>query len=1053
MTEQTLFVATNANGQRPLHLYLTSFLLFVFCIATYAQNITTVSGTVTDNTGAPIPGVSVVVQNTTNGTSTDFDGNYVINAASNGTLEFRYLGFITQTIAINGRSAINIQMAEDTQQLEEVVVIGYGTQSRESVTGSVVSIKGEELVEVQTANFQQALQGRAAGVQISTTDTSPGASPQIRIRGVRSLSGNNDPLIVLNGIPFSGGLSDINVNDIASLDILKDASATAIYGSRGANGVILITTKTGQKNQKTRVTYNSYYATKEVFSKFPMMNAAELTQLRADVAANNGGTPIYDLGGDESLDNDTDWQDLIYGTGLQTSHDISIQGGTETGSYNVGMGYFKETSVLPGDSFQRYSLRANIDQEVGAFRFGLNSVMNFNKTSSPLRIRGVSTTSRVNSNLEASPLLSPYDDNGNFITPVRLQTEADQLWIPTRKEVGEIGKGRYNDELDFGTYNNIYGEVKIPGVEGLKYRLNIGLNLRTNRDGDFTGIGVFNFNPQSRSSGSYDSGITRDYVIENQLIFDRTFADKHKVNFVGLFSTQKTEFDNVGLAVQDIPNEQFLFYNLDASLAENITRYETNYESTGLLSYMGRILYQYDNRYLFTATLRSDGSSRLAPGYKWVTYPAVSLGWNLGNEAFMENVGFVNALKLRAGYGETSNQAIDPYSVQGALLDRNYNFGSTFATGYLVDRLPNATLGWEFSETYNYGLDFTLFNNRLSGTVEYYVTKTKDILYSQALPQTSGVTSVTSNIGATENKGVEIALNGTIIDTPDFTWSAGLNLYSNRNKITSLATGEDENEGQLWFVGSPINVIYDHKKIGLWNESDPDFQYLQQFEPGGNVGMIKVQYTGEYNADGSPVREINSEDRIIQDPTPDFQGGFNTSLTYKNFDLSMIGTFQSGGIVVSTLYSSNGYLNLLTGRRNNVRVDYWTPTNTDAKYPAPGGIQSGDNQKYASTLGYFDGSFLKVRTITLGYNFEQDFLKNLGIQNLRLYGTVQNPFVLFSDFTKESGMDHETNSGINIDGERDNVAVNTTQISDGIPTIGSNVPTTRNYLIGLNVTF
>lgn len=1016
-------------------------LLFLFCAGIKAQN--TVSGIVTDSDG-PVPGTNVVLKGTNKGAVTNFDGQYTINnVPSNGILVFSFLGYKTQEIPVDNQTQINVILESDSAELEEVVVIGYGTQNKESVTGSVVSIKAEDLTEVQTANFQQALQGRAAGVQISTTDSSPGAAPTIRIRGVRSLTGNNDPLIVLNGIPFSGGLSDINMNDIESLDVLKDASATAIYGSRGANGVILITTKTGKKGQRARFSYNTYYATKEVFSKFPMMNAAELTQLRADVAANNGGVPIYDLGGDESLDNDTDWQDLLYGSGLQTSHDISVQGGSKNGSYNVGIGYFKETSVLPNDSFQRYSLRANIDQEIGAFRFGLNSVMNFNKTSST-----------VNVALSASPLLSPYDENGNFITPVRLQTEADDLWIPTRREVSETGLGRYNDQLDFGTYNNIFGEVNIPGVDGLKYRINIGLNLRTSRDGNFTGEGVFNYNPQSRSSASYNSSITRDYVIENQILYDKTFAKKHKVNFVGLFSSQKTETDNVGLGVRDVPNEQFLFYNLDASLSENISSYGTNYSATGLLSYMGRVLYQYDNRYLFTATLRSDGSSRLAPGHKWVTYPAISVGWNIGNETFMESVDFVNSLKLRAGYGETSNQAVSPYSTQGRLTERDYNFGSTFATGYFVSQLPNPTLGWEFSETYNYGLDFGLFNNRLSGTMEYYVTKTKDILYGLGLPATSGVSNVTSNIGATENKGFEISLNGIIIDNPDgFTWDAGINLYSNKNKITALATGEDENVGQLWFVGSPINVIYDYKKIGLWNESDPDFQYLDQFEPGGNVGMIKVQYTGEFNPDGSPVREINSDDRIIQDPTPNFQGGFNTRLAYKNFDLSMVGTFQSGGIVVSTLYSANGYLNLLTGRRNNVRVDYWTPNNTDAKYPAPGGIQSGDNPKYSTTLGYFDGSFLKVRTLTLGYNFKQNVLKNLGLQKLRVYATAQNPFVLFSDFTKESGMDHETNSGVDSNGNRQNVAVNTSQVSDGIPTIGANTPTTRNYMIGLNLTF
>ncbi|MCC4211189.1 SusC/RagA family TonB-linked outer membrane protein [Leeuwenhoekiella parthenopeia] len=1028
--------------QKKILRYLGLFFLSVFfCSGIYAQS--TITGTVSDGNG-PIPGANVIVKGTNNGAVTDFDGNYTLNnVPGDAILVFSFVGYEAQEVPVNSRTQVNATLENDLESLNEVVVIGYGTQSRESVTGSVVSIKGDELNEVQSANFQQALQGRAAGVQIQTTSTRPGAAPQIRIRGVRSLSGDNNPLIVLNGIPFSGSLNDINVNDIASLDILKDASATAIYGSRGANGVILIETKTGRKGQKARISINSYYATKEVFSKFPMMNAAELTQLRADVAANNGGTPIFEIGGDEDLANDTDWQDLLYGSGMQTSQDFNISGGSEKGAYGFGMGYFKETSVLPGDKFERYSLTANVDQEVGAFRFGLNSIMNFSKASSI-----------VGPNLGASPLLSPFDENGDFLESVRLRTSADQLWIPTRNEINRIGERRTNDQLDFGTYNNIFAEVNIPGIEGLKYRLNLGLNLRTSRDGNFTGQGVFNFNPTSPSNASYDTGMTRDYVIENQILYDRTFADKHKVNFVGLFSSQKTEIESSGIGVQNLFNEKFLFYNLDASLAEDITRYGTNFTEYGLLSYMGRVLYQYDNRYLFTATLRADGSSRLAPGYKWVTYPAVSLGWNIANESFMSDVKFINQLKLRAGYGETSNQAIAPYSTQGNLGTRNYNFGSTFATGYFVSLLPNPTLGWEFSETYNYGLDFSIFNSRLSGTVEYYLTKTNDILYTLGLPPTSGVNNVRSNIGSTENKGIEISLNGTIIDTPDFTWDAGLNLYSNRNEITSLATGEDQNVNSLWFVGSPINVIFDYDRIGLWNESDPDYQFISQYEPGdNNPGMIKVRYTGEFNEDGSPVRAIGPDDRIIIDPTPDFQGGFNTRIAYKNFDLSAVGTFQKGGIVVSTLYSSNGYLNLLTGRSNNVRVDYWTPENTDAKYPAPGGVQSGDNQKYASTLGYFDGSFLRFRTITFGYNFEQNLLDKLGIQNLRVYATAQNPFVFFSDFKKESGLDPETNSGINGDGTRQNVAVNTAQISTGIPTIGSNAPTTRNYLLGLNISF
>ena len=1021
-------------------------LMFLFYTAMNAQ--LSVSGVVSDADG-PVPGVNVILKGTTNGTSSNFDGYYTIqNVPSNGVLIFSSLGYKTKEVAINNQSELNTTLDLDTAELDEVVVIGYGSQKKESVTGSMVTVKGEDLAQVQTSSFQQALQGRAAGVNISTTGTRPGSDNTIiRIRGVRSLNADNNPLIVLNGIPFFGGLNDINMNDIESLDILKDASATAIYGSRGANGVILITTKSGKKGQKAKFTYNTYYATKDVFAKFPMMNAEQFKALREATRLYNNGDLLFEpKPGEEEPGVDTDWQDLLYGTGLQTTHDISVTGGGENGSFNIGIGYYKETSVIPVESFQRYSLRAQIEQQIGAFKFGLNSVMNFNTT----RGGGVGVP------LDYVPTLNPYNPDGSLKTIVR--GSADDFLVSTsvREAVLGVGKGRYNLQKDFGTYNNIFAEVNIPWVEGLKYRMNLGLNMRMSRDGDFTGKGVLNQNEAAQSGASVSSGLTQDYVIENLLTYDRTFANKHQVNFVGLFSAQKGEWDDTRLAVRNLPNEQFLFYNLGSVLAEDITGYSGGYGSAGLMSYMGRAMYQYDNRYMITATVRADGSSRLAPGYKWVTYPAVSVGWNIANEAFMNDVDFVNQLKFRAGYGQTSNQAIDPYKTLGRLDTRDYNFGSTFATGYYVSELPNTNLGWEFSETYNYGLDFGFLNNRLSGSVEYYLTKTSDLLYRVNLPSTAGVPSFLGNIGATENKGLEISLNATILDNPDgLTWDFGINLYTNENKITALADGELKNEGNLWFVGSPVNVIYDYKRIGLWNASDPDYQYIDQYEPNGgaDLGTIKVEYTGDFNPDGSPTRAIGPDDRQVLDPSPDFQGGFNTRLAYKNFDLSMVGAFQSGGIVVSTLYSAHGYLNMLNGRRNNVNVDYWTPTNTGAKYPAPGSV-GGDNRKYSETLGYFDGSYLKIRAITLGYNFNQDFIKDAGVDQLRIYATAQNPFVLFSPFHKESGLDPETNSGVDSNGNRQNSAAGTNgNISRGIPTIGANVPTTRNFMIGLNLTF
>ncbi|HLT42357.1 MAG TPA: TonB-dependent receptor, partial [Sphingobacteriaceae bacterium] len=381
------------------------------------------------------------------------------------------------------------------------------------------------------------------------------------------------------------------------------------------------------------------------------------------------------------------------------------------------------------------------------------------------------------------------------------------------------------------------------------------------------------------------------------------------------------------------------------------------------------------------------------------------------------------------------------------LSTRPYNFGDEYSTGYYVTQLPNASLGWEFSETWNYGLDFGILNNRLSGTVEYYSTKTKDLLLGVGLPSTSGVSSYTANVGQTQNKGIELSLNGVIIDNQNgWTWEAGVNLYGNRNKLVSLASGATRDEGNWWFVGHPIDVIYDHEKIGLWQENDP---YLDILEPGGNPGMVKVKYTGDYNADGTPVRAIGPDDRQIMSIEPNFQGGFNTRVAYKGFDLSAVGAFKSGGTLISTLYSSSGYLNMMSGRRNNVKVDYWTPENTDAKYPKPGGITSGDNPKYGSTLGYFDASYLKIRSLSLGYNFDDNqWLKDAGVSRLRLYFTAQNPLVMFSPYKKESGMDPETNSYGN-----ENAAVPYSGNLRRLLTIGTNAPSTRSFLLGINLTF
>ncbi len=1006
-----------------------------------------VTGKVRDSEGELI-GATVMEKGTSNGVITDYNGNFSIDVSPNATLVVSYVGYVTQEIRVGNQSNINIVLDAEGGNLNEVVVIGYGTQRREAVTGSVANVNGEKLNQIAATNAAQALQGRIAGVLMTQTSTQPGAEMQIRIRGQRSLSASNDPLIVLDGIPFMGQLSDINPSDIKSIDILKDASATAIYGSRGANGVIIITTVKGSQGTPAKVSYNGYVSFKKVFHKYPMMDGPTFAKFRKYAGK-------YQNSLDEDDNTNTDWQDLYYQTGVSHNHDVSVAGGTNGGSYSFGAGYYHDESPVPTQAYDRVSVRGNFDQMVGKwFRFGLSTNTNYRKTQGVNDMYGV---------LSKSPLASPYDENGNIKRFVTLP--ADDQSVVTKDVVEKYKDVWLNENKGIGTYNTLFGEVKCPWVEGLSYRINVGLNFRSSKGGNFTGTGVNNKDENAVNGGGISENQTRNWAVENIVTFDRTFAEKHNINIVGMYSAEETTYESTGASAQNIPADYFQYYALDKATGEvNLNNY--NYWQSGLMSWMGRVMYSYDNKYMLSAALRSDASSRLAKGHQWHTYPAVSAGWNISREEFMEPITWVDNLKLRVGYGETSNQSISPYSTLGGLAVRNYNFGNTYMAGYYVNALPNTELGWEYSKTWNFGIDFSLFSGRLYGSLEYYIQKTNDILLDVSLPSTSGVSSFTGNIGKTENKGWEFTLNGIILDNKNgWHWEAGINLYANRNKLTALASGEDRDEGNRWFVGHPIDVIYDYEYDGLWNAEDvykvtvknadgttTETTNFAILEPGGNLGMIKVKYNDDVlDANGVPTRAIGSDDRRIMSMEPDLIGGFNTTVGYKNFDLNVIGAFQIGGKLISAIHSSNGYLNMLTGRRGQLDIDYWTEENTGAKYPKPGGIQSGDNPKYGSTLGYFDAGYLKIRAITLGYNFDKlKAVKDLGISRLRLYATIQNPFVLFSPFNNESGLDPETNSWAN---ENTAVAYGEYSGKHRMPIVGYNTPATRNFLFGVNVTF
>ena len=849
----------------------------------------------------------------------------------------------------------------------------------------------------------------------------------IRIRGDRSLSASNDPLIVLDGIPFMGSLSDISTNDIKSIDVLKDAASTAIYGSRGANGVIIITTYKGVEGQDPKVSFNFYTAVKDAI-KLPTMQGEKFVQMRK--MAGRYTNSIM-----ESDDVNTDWQDMIYRTGYTQNYELSVVGGTKGGSYRFGITYYNDEAVLPTKGYDRLALTGSIDQKIGEYvRVGFTTNTSYT----------VNTGNQVGVPFTYSPLVNPYDENGELRRTVDMPS--DNGWfVWTKENVNEYtDAGVYNNESNnIATYNTGYLQVNIPGIKGLSYKASVGLNYRRSRGGSFTGMGVGSSNPTQPNSASWSFSENYNWTVENLLTYDRTFAKKHRLNVVGLYSVEQSTSNGQSLSGKNIPNESFQWYNIGSCLSSDITVNKGSYSQSGLISWMGRAMYSYDDKYMLSVAVRSDASSRLAPGHQWHTYPAVSVGWNLHKEKFMESTkGWLDELKLRVGYGVTSNQSISPYATLGSLSTKVYNFNEAYATGYYVSSLPNPNLGWEFSNTMNYGLDFSFFKGRLRGTFEYYSVKTHDILLNLNLPGSSGVSRTTANIGKTQNKGIELSLNGTIIRKGDWTWDLGLNIYANRNKLVELADGSTQDVGNRWFVGYPLNALYNYEYDGLWNEGDP---YIDILEPGKydaatgyntNIGMIKVKYHGEYNEDGTPKRAINSSDQVPISAEATFMGGFNTRVAWKNLDLTLIGDFQVGGIFVSSMHTD--YDNLLNGRRGQVDVDYWTPENKNAKYPRPNSMSSGDTPKYHSLMGYFDGSFLTLRTVTLGYSFHKlGAVRNFGVDNLRVYFTAQNIGTIFSEFSRETGLIHQGNG----------------RSGGRMSTFSVNTPMTRNFLLGVNLTF
>lgn len=1026
--------------------FCLTIVLQLLAIMGFSQTLT-VKGRVTDEKGAPVNGVSVVIKGTTNGTTTDASGDFTISANKGVTLVFSALNFLSQEFKVSA-SVQNVTLTATDKSLGEVVVIGYGTQRKKDVTGSTVSLKGETLNEIKAPNVLNLLQGRAAGVDIVNNGNTIGTGGQIRIRGNRSISGNNDPLIVVDGMAYGGSLNDIASENIASLDVLKDASATAIFGSRGSNGVVIITTKRGVAG-KPVTTYNGYVGQVNAIGTYGLFNGQEYAKFKDDAKAGNSNVPnanVYALTADEQANLakgvSTDWQNLLLTTGVRTSHDVNVRGGNERTQYFFGLGYYRETGIISDQRLDRYSFNVNIDHKASErIKVGFSS---FNTLVRSDRLG----TNAYGSATRLSPLFEPYKADGSLNFQPAIQQGVDNVQINPLTSIGN------NDLIKafsrrYQFQHNLYGELKI--LKDLKFRTTFGYGWSQTINDNYTGPNtVFNTNATTAGSGLSQSNAEGwQYTVNNSLEYNRTFAAKHKLQVLALQEVQKNFFQSQQFNGTGLPANFLQDYNWQQ--VNTITPQGGNYNERGLIGYMGRAVYSYNDKYLLTATVRTDGASVLAIGNKWVTYPAVNVGWNIDKEEFMQNLHFVSSLKLRGGWGISSSQSINPYTTLGTLNTNFYNFGSgttigtNYVNGYLVGTAPNPNLTWEKTKGLNIGIDFGIFNNRLTGSIDYFNNKTSDILLNKGLPQSTGLSSQLLNAGKTESNGFELSLSSVNISTKSgFVWRTDANAFFTREKITALQQGLQQDLGNGWFVGQPVTVIYDYKKVGIWQTSEA----AQAATYGVFPGDIKIQDIDKSNS-------ITAADRqIIGNFQPDLVAGLTNHFEYKNFDLNLVMFGRFGQTVVASYLSAdggaNGYPFFLNSRVQQLKVDYWTPTNPTNAFPQPDAGR--DGLLYTSTLTYQDGSFIKIRTIDLGYNFSNRVLSKAGISSLRAYVSAQNPFILWSPMVRDGlGLDPEGNqANVNTVGTQGGGA---TAVPARAVTVGMGVPPTRQVIIGVNVKF
>jgi len=971
------------------------------------------SGKVTDESGEPLPGVTVIVKGTTHGTVTDVDGVFNITDVESGDiLVFSFVGMSMQEITIESQTKLDITMVVDAIGLDEVVAIGYGTQRKSDITGSVSSVSEERLSKIPVSNVMQAVQGAVSGVNVQQVSSIPGEAPSITVRGGGSITASSDPYVVVDGIPISkmgGSINDINPNDIKSIEILKDASAVAIYGMNGANGVILITTKRG-KTSKPTVRYSGYFGV-ENFANIPEMVSPEGLLERYAEGNRINGSPLYQapVKYEYEVENyanghTIDWIDAVSQTGIQQNHNISLSGADENLSYYISGDILDQKGVLKGYNYKRYSLRTNIDAQVTSYlKIGTSSsIVAHNRDGG-------------RANLLNAEAMSPYgrmfEEDGSYtIYPMFGET----LWAnPLLPTTTNPERRQYNVNLN-GFADIVFGEIWKP-LTGLTYKLNAGFSYIPRRTSSYTGESVNDLLGTAQIT-NYE---TQAYTVENILKYNRDF-NQHHLDLTAVYASQERNYTTNWAQSRDFVNDELEWNRMQAGASSSVSSYTDRYAA---VSQMGRLNYSYDSRYLFTFTVRRDGSSVFSKDLKYGIFPSVALGWNMQNENFLKNVDQVSNMKLRFSYGTSGNEAVSVYRTFTTMRDVQIALGGETNIAMVTDQLGNADLSWETKKSYNVGLDFGLFNNRISGTIDAYSATNSDLLLSRKLPSASGFSSVTANIGKTENKGIELTLNTVNISSADFHWNSTIIFSTNKNKIVELYGDGEDDLGSGWFIGEPIGVIRDYKKVGIWQEDEIANGDHLDWDPIAKAGDVKVADIS--GPDGAPDGTIDDNDRVILGQTaPKWTGGLTNTFTYKNLSLNVFIQTVQGAM------RNNTHIGMASDeieRRNSLaEIGYWTPENQSSEWRSL--------NKNSNPHGYgfpVKNNYTRIKDITLNYDFPKSITNKMGIDALSVYTSGRNLYT----FTNWIGWDPE---------ERDH--------GRGSGNWDINYPSVRTIVFGINLT-